>query len=45
MIDEQNVFDLRTHEEIVIGHGDDYITGSLLSYPYFKESYQLIAID
>ena len=39
MIDEQNVFDLRTHEEILIGHGDDYITGSLLSYPYFKENY------
>ena len=45
MIDGQNVFDLRTHEEIVIGHGDDYITGFLLSCPYFKENYQLIAID
>ena len=25
--------------------GNDYITGSLLDYPYFKESYMLIAIN
>ena len=31
--------------KISIGHGDDYSTGFLLDYPYFKENYQLIAID
>ena len=25
--------------------GDDYTTGYLLDYPYFKEYYQLIAAD
>ena len=25
--------------------GDDYITGCLLSQPYYKENYLLIAID
>ena len=25
--------------------GDDYTTGYLLDYPYFKEYYQLIAVD
>ena len=30
---------------IVTGQGDDYTTGCLLDYPYFKESYKMIAID
>ena len=25
--------------KISIGHGDDYSTGFLLDYPYFKENY------
>ena len=25
--------------------GDDFVTGCLLSYPYFKEHYYMIAID
>ena len=25
--------------------GDEYTTGCLLNYPYFKESYMMIAID
>ena len=29
----------------MIGQGDDYTTGCLLDYPYFKENYKLIAID
>ena len=25
--------------------GDDYTTGCLLDYPYFKDSYKMIAVD
>ena len=54
MIDGRNYFDqpvkiyLRTYDniwKIVTGQGDDYTTGCLLDYPYFKEYYKLIAID
>ena len=31
--------------KIAIGQGDDYTTGCLLDYNYFKENYKLIAID
>ena len=31
--------------KITIGQGDEYATGCLVGYPYFKESYKLIAID
>ena len=31
--------------KIAIGHGDDYTTGCLLDYCYFKENYKMIAID
>ena len=27
------------------GQGDDYTTGSLLDYAYFKINYRLIAVD
>ena len=27
------------------GQGDDYTTGCLLYYPYFKDSYKIIAVD
>ena len=39
---------LRTNEKsqtIATGQRDDYTTGCLLDYPYFKENYKLIAID
>ena len=29
----------------MMGQGDDYTTGCLLDYPYFKKYYKLIAID
>ena len=54
MIDGRNVFDqpikndLRTYDntrKIATGQGDDYTTGCLLDYPYFKKFYKLIAID
>ena len=31
--------------KIAIGKGDDYTTGCLLDYPYFKENYKMIATD
>ena len=31
--------------EVSAGHGDDYTTGSLLDYAYFKDNYRLIAVD
>ena len=39
--------DLETHDnrKIATGQGDDYTTGCLLDYPYFKQHYKLIAID
>ena len=54
MIDGRNVFDQsinnmnKTYEKIrkiAIGKGDDYTTGCLLDYPYFKENHKMIAID
>ena len=34
-----------TLKKHVPGQGDDYTTGCLLDYPYFKEYYKLKAID
>ena len=31
--------------KIARGKGDDYATGWLLDYPYFKENYKMIPID
>ena len=54
MIDGKNVFDqsinsdLKTYDNIrriATGQGDDYRTGCLLNYSYFKENYKMIAID
>ena len=54
MIDGRNFFDQpinsmsKTYEnirKIATGKGDDYTTGCLLDYPYFKENYKTIAID
>ena len=54
MIEEQNFFDqpiknnLRTYyniRKITTGQEDDYATGCLLDYHYFKEYYKIIAID
>ena len=30
---------------IATGQGDDYTTGCLLDYPYFKDSYKMLEID
>ena len=54
MIDGKNFFDQPvkndkvTYEnirKITIGQGDDYTTGCLLDYTYFKKYYKIIAID
>ena len=54
MIGGKNFFDqpinsdLKTYENIrriATGQGDDYTTGCLLDYSYFKENYKMIAID
>ena len=40
--------DFKTFEiirKIVTGQGDDYTTGCLLDYSYFKENYKMIEID
>ena len=54
MIDEKKFFDQPikdnkvTYEvirKIATCQGDDYTTGCLLDYPYFKDSYKMIAVD
>ena len=54
MIDGRNFFDQpinsmnMTYEnirKIATGKGDDYTTGCVLDYPYFKENFKMIAID
>ena len=32
-------------KNIAAGQGDDYTTGCLLDYPYFKDIYKMIAVD
>ena len=34
-----------TIRKVSTGQGDDYKTGCLLDYSYFKENYNMIAID
>ena len=54
MIDGKNCFDqpinsmIKTYENIrkvATGQGDDYTSGCLLDYSYFKDHYKMIAID
>ena len=54
MINGENVFDQPiknnkvTYENIrknAAGQGDDYTTGCLLDYPYFADTYKMIALD
>ena len=54
MIHRKNFFDQPTKNDkvtyenirkIAIGQGDDYTTGCLLDYTYFKKYYKIIAID
>ena len=54
MIDGKNFFDqpinsdLKTYKNIrkvATGQGEDYTTGCLLDYSYFKDFYKMIATD
>ena len=54
LIDGRNFYDqpindlVKQYEEIrktATGQGEDYTTGCLLDYQYFKDHYQLIAVD
>ena len=54
MINGENFFDQPIKDnkvayenirKIATGQGDDYITGCLLDYPYFKDSYKMISVD
>ena len=54
MINGENIFDQPiknnkvTYEnirKIATGQGDDYTNGCLLDYPYFMDSYKMIAVD
>ena len=36
---------MKTLEKLLLGKRDDYTTGCLLDYTYFKENYKMIAID
>ena len=54
MIDGRNFYDqpindlIKQYDEIrkvSTGYGDDYTTGCLLDYAYFKDNYRLIAVD
>ena len=54
LIDGRNVYDQPINDQIkkygdikktATGQGDDYTTGCLLDYKYFKDHYNLIAVD
>ena len=46
MINSENFFDKPVqNDQFATGHGDDYTNGCLLDYPYFKDSYKMIAAD
>ena len=54
MIDRKNLFDqlikdnkatYKNIRKIATSQGDDYTTGCLLDYTYFKKYYKMIAID
>ena len=47
-LDQPMKNDLKTYDnirKIATGQGDNYTTGCLLDYPYFRKHYKLIAID
>ena len=54
LIDGRNFYDqpindiIKQYDEVrkvSMGYGDDYTTGCLLDYAYFKDNYRLIAVD
>ena len=54
MINGENFFDQPIKNDkitydnirkIATGQGDEYTTGCLLDYPYFKDTYKMFAVD
>ena len=42
---ESDIEKYRELKKVMIGKGEDYTTGSLLNYNYFKRHYKLVAVD
>ena len=42
---ENDIEKYRDLKRIMIGKGEDYTTGSLLGYDYFKKNYKLVVVD
>ena len=42
---ESDIGKYRELKKVMIGKGEDYATGSLLDYDYFKKNYRLVAVD
>ena len=42
---ESDIEKYRELKKVRIGKGEDYTTGSLLDYDYFKKHYKLVAVD
>ena len=42
---ESDIEKYRELKTVMIGKGEDYTTGSLLDYDYFKNNYKLVAVD
>ena len=42
---ESDIENYRELKKVMIGKGEDYTTGSLLDFDYFKKHYKLVAVD
>ena len=42
---ENDIEKYRELKKVMIGKGEDYTTGSLLDYDYFKKHYKLVAVN
>ena len=42
---ESDIERYREIKKVMIGKGEDYTTGSLLDYNYFRKHYKLVAVD
>ena len=42
---ERDIEKYRELKKVMIGKGEDYTTGSLLDYDYFKKNYKLVGVD
>ena len=42
---ESDIEKYRELKKVMIGKREDYTTGSLLDYDYFKKNYKLVAVD